>query len=230
MNSVSSNRSRLKNRLSRKETPSVRVVLPTPEEIDDFSRQIACFAEQTERLSSKHILLKEMLRRQQETLKEEQFQLETYLQASEVLKIVIKKTQASFAVRLADITTLCLNTIMDRPYILSVHYRDVRNKTEVSFSLDRGMKYFKDPLSSVGGGIIDLVSFSLRVSCLLMANPPLRRVLILDEPFRHLSKKLQPRAGRMLDKLSKDLSIQFIIITHDDRLVDDIDCTVFHLE
>jgi len=45
-------------------------------------------------------------------------------------------------------------------------------------------------------------------------------VIILDEPFRFLSKDLQPRAGEIMRELSHRLNIQFIMVTHAKEMIE----------
>jgi DNA repair exonuclease SbcCD ATPase subunit len=48
-------------------------------------------------------------------------------------------------------------------------------------------------------------------------------VIILDEPFRFLSKDLQPRAGEMMNKLCKSLGLQIICVTHSQEIIENSD-------
>jgi ABC-type lipoprotein export system ATPase subunit len=47
-----------------------------------------------------------------------------------------------------------------------------------------------------------------------------RRIIILDEPFRHLSADLQPKASEMMKMLSDKLGIQFIMVSHEEGIID----------
>jgi len=51
-------------------------------------------------------------------------------------------------------------------------------------------------------------------------------VIVLDEPFRFLSKDLQPKAGIMLSQLSENLGIQFIMVTHNEAFVEQADTVI----
>lgn len=71
-----------------------------------------------------------------------------------------------------------------------------------------------DPMSSTGGGVVDVASFALRIAALLMQKPAGRLLLILDEPFRFVSEEYRDRVKDLVEELSKELGIQFIIVTH----------------
>ena len=45
----------------------------------------------------------------------------------------------------------------------------------------------------------------------------------MDEPLKFLSKDLQSRAAEMLQDLSHRLKLQFIIVTHEEQLVEGAD-------
>ncbi len=51
----------------------------------------------------------------------------------------------------------------------------------------------------------------------MLAKPPLRKLLVLDEPFRHLSAGYRPAARVLIEKLASETGIQFVVVTHDDE-------------
>ncbi len=75
-----------------------------------------------------------------------------------------------------------------------------------------------DPTASVGGGVVDVASFALRLACLLLASPKRRRLLCLDEPFKHLSENYRPAVRELIEVLAREMDVQFIIVTHSNEL------------
>lgn len=73
-------------------------------------------------------------------------------------------------------------------------------------------------MDSVGGGVADVVSFALRVSILARYRPGLRRVLVADEPFKHVSETYLPRVAVMLRELSRSAGVQLIIVSHEPEI------------
>lgn len=129
-----------------------------------------------------------------------------------------KTIQDRLTFYISSIVTKALKTVFSDPYSFQMAYK-VRGGTKAQAIpiLERdGEEY--DPLKSCGGGVVDVVSFALRVSCLLLTRPIPDRILILDEPFRFVSRDLQPRVREMLEILSDELKIQFIIVTHEDEI------------
>ena len=74
--------------------------------------------------------------------------------------------------------------------------------------------------SSVGGGIVDVTSFALRVCKVLLQRPPVERVLFLDEPFTRPSKikGYRERVRDMMETVCEDLDFQIVFVTHDEEL------------
>ena len=84
----------------------------------------------------------------------------------------------------------------------------VRNK--IRFSL----------VDSVGFGDVDVCSFVLRVSLFSLMRSRVRPVIILDEPFKQLSSDYQSKVGGLIKELSEILGMQFIIVSHRERIIE----------
>ncbi|MCP4475372.1 MAG: hypothetical protein GY821_12570 [Gammaproteobacteria bacterium] len=134
-----------------------------------------------------------------------------------IIQKVARDTQAELEYHISDVVSMALDTIFDDPYKFKIEFVLKRNKTECELLLEKkGEKI--NPLSACGGGVIDVVSFALRIALWTLQTPKSRNTFILDEPFKFLSKDLLPRASELLKELSDRLNIQFIIVTHLDEL------------
>jgi len=81
-----------------------------------------------------------------------------------------------------------------------------------------------------GGGVLDVISLSLKISFLKMFSD-LRQVMILDEPFKNLDAERINLAVEWLKEISTKLSIQFLIVTHEEEIMDIADKKfIFKLE
>jgi DNA repair exonuclease SbcCD ATPase subunit len=85
------------------------------------------------------------------------------------------------------------------------------------------------PLSASGGGAVDIAAFGLRLSLWTLPEKRTRGVIVLDEPFRFLSKDLHAKAGQAIKELSARLGLQFIIVTHENTLQESAD-KIFRVE
>ena len=116
--------------------------------------------------------------------------------------------------QLKQIVSRCLSVVMeDDAYEFDILFEQKRNKTEARLVFYRG-ELEVDPMTAAGGTCVDLVSFALRLSLLVFQRPAGRRLLVLDEPFKFVSRDYLPRVRQLLEALSEELDIQFIIVTH----------------
>lgn len=72
----------------------------------------------------------------------------------------------------------------------------------------------RDLLTGEGGGLSDAVSMLLRIAILLLKRPSHARIIILDEPMKHMSAGHVPLIVDFLQTLSDAFGIQLIIATH----------------
>lgn len=79
-----------------------------------------------------------------------------------------------------------------------------------SFSTDKGL----DIMQSKGGGIVNIVSFLLRLILLIMIDKKAERFFILDEPFTNISVDHHERLVEIIRQISEKLNVQLLIITH----------------
>jgi len=151
---------------------------------------------------------------------------QTIDEAQEIIQRVAKDTQNNFVCRIADVVSTALDAVFGADaYEFSLEFVQKRGKTEVEIAFVRDDSKI-DPLSASGGGAVDVASFALRVavwSLLKNSGRPVLDTIILDEPFRFLSRDLQPLAGSMLKTLSKKLGLQFVMVTHNPDLIESAD-------
>lgn len=127
-----------------------------------------------------------------------------------------KYTQTYLKEYIENMITTALGAVFEDDYQFIIEFNIQRNKPEAKISLKiRGEE--TDPRDSCGGGILDIASFALRVVLWSIENPKSDNVIILDEAFKFLHGNLE-NASKLLQKLSKDLNIQFIIISQLEEL------------
>jgi len=139
-------------------------------------------------------------------------------QAQKIIQIVAQQTQEEFQFHLSDMVTMALEAVFGRSYIFKVSFIIKRNKTEAEIALFTKDGDQVDPMTEVGGGVVDITAFAIRVA--LWALSPSHPTIVLDEPFRFLSRDFQPKAGQLLHDLSEKLGLQFIMVTHNPDLVE----------
>lgn len=143
-------------------------------------------------------------------------------QAQLIIQEVARQTQSQLEYHISDVVSTALTAVFDDPYELKLEFVDRRGKTEADIFFVRDGQEI-EPLSSAGGGAVDVASFALRIALWSLSKPKSRPTIILDEPFRFLSANLQPRAGEMMNMLSEKMGIQFIIVTHNKSIIESAD-------
>jgi len=114
-----------------------------------------------------------------------------------------------------NIVTHALRSIVGEEYSLKVVFSKRGNMQEAQLNVitpDFGEAY--DPIDCRGGGIVDIVSLALRVAMLELHQPKIHGPLILDEPFKHLSKEYIQNASVFLAELVNKMERQVICVTH----------------
>lgn len=120
--------------------------------------------------------------------------------------------------KIAGVVTTCLKTVFgEDSYEFRLRFERKRNKTEAHPILLKGGHEVEDPVNEDSGGAVQIAAFALRLSCLMMAVPRLRKLLVLDEPFPHVSAQYRPAVRSLLQQLSRKFGIQFIIVTHEEQ-------------
>lgn len=149
-------------------------------------------------------------------------QLEDSATALLIIQTVAQQTQEQLEYRISELVTLALSSVFEDPYEFKVEYVVKRDKTEANFWFMRNDTYIH-PLDAAGGGAVDVAAFALRATLWSMSSKTTDNVIILDEPFKHLSSDLQQKAGHMVKEISKKLNLQFIIVSHIENLINEAD-------
>ena len=136
------------------------------------------------------------------------------------LQKVAQETQEHLRFQIEDIVNLALETCFPGEYVFQIKFEISRGKTEAELVfLDQKTKRQIDPMNASGGGVVDLTTFALRIACYALERGT-DNVIVLDEPFRFLSRDLQQRAGEILKTLSERMNLQIIMVSHIGEIID----------
>lgn len=141
-------------------------------------------------------------------------------QAQVFLQKIAQDTQSNLKFQIEDIVNLALETCFPNEYKFQLQFNIARGKTDaelVFLSQKTGRPI--DPMNASGGGVVDLTSFALRIASYALEQG-IDNVIILDEPFRFISRDLQVRAGEILKTLSEKLGLQILMVTHIGEMID----------
>lgn len=129
-----------------------------------------------------------------------------------------KAIQEKVHAQIASIVSECLEAVFDEPYDFKIRFEQARGRTEARLTFVRG-ELEVDPMTAAGGGVVDLAAFALRISCIMLSQPPVRRFLAMDESFKFVSAEYRPRVKAMLEMLAERLDFQILFVTHIKELV-----------
>lgn len=137
--------------------------------------------------------------------------------AQAFLQKVAQETQEILKFQISDIVQMALDAVFPGQYEFYVDFVVKNNRTFADMYLLRNGSRV-DPMDASGGGVVDMVSFAIRLAAWTLSQNS--NVVILDEPFKYLSAGLRPIAGQILAKLSKTLKLQIIMVTHDTDMIE----------
>jgi len=151
-------------------------------------------------------------------LKQAEVRGENLEKAKDIIQAVGETIQKKAHSQIAGVVSECLELVFEEPYIFHIRFEKKRGKTEAKLVFEKNGQEV-DPMSASGGGVVDVAAFALRVSCLILAKPKLRKILIMDEPFRFVSEEYRENVRLVMDKLSTEFGIQMILVTHMRELI-----------
>lgn len=143
-------------------------------------------------------------------------------EAHAIIQTVAEQTQRQLEYHISEIVSLALAAVFDSPYTLRVVFVQRRNKTECDILFERDGNQFR-PVDATGGGAVDVAALALRFSIWSLRRPRTRNTIILDEPFRFLSRDLQGRAADMLGEISRRMGLQIVMVSHSPDLIEGAD-------
>lgn len=142
-----------------------------------------------------------------------ELRLKNLREALDIAQGVAQSIQEKVHEQITDVVCRCLEAVFEEPYSFNTVFEMKRRRTEARLVFTKDGAEV-DPMTASGGGVVDVAAFALRLAALALQRPPLRRTLVLDEPFKFLSEEYRPRIADLLDLLSSEMGVQFIMVTH----------------
>jgi len=138
----------------------------------------------------------------------------------EIARKSAKIVQDHLATKLSGIVTKSLSTVFEEPIEFVAQFVERRGVSECDLFLKiDGHEY--DILNGQGGGIADVCSMCLQMAFIMLAQ--VSRVLIIDEPARHMDLEAQERFIAVLQELCKELNFTIIMVTHSQAFTEGAD-------
>jgi len=147
--------------------------------------------------------------------------------ARQVITEILEQTQTQIKIKIESLVTLAIQSIFQDDFTFCLNFQQKRNNVEATPIVKIKDEEF-NAKNDLGGAIIDVISFALRIVFWSLDNERTRPVFILDEPFR-FAGKLIDKVGEFLKYINKELGIQIIFISHDNKLINFCD-TIYQVE
>lgn len=140
------------------------------------------------------------------------------VEARRIISEAARSTQLQFQGFVESLVTMAIQTVFpEQQYRFVMEFDLKANRSEINLLVQQGEKEPYRPEDEQGGGLLDVLSFALRVVMWSLEKPRSRPVFVMDEPFRYCGK-LTSLAGNMMKEISQKLGIQIIMVTHEDSL------------
>ena len=136
------------------------------------------------------------------------------------LQIIAQNTQEKLKFQIEDIVNLALESVFPDEYEFKIEFNVSRGKTDAELIfMDKRTGQTIDPMDAAGGGVVDLTFFALSIASWALENGT-DNLIILNEPFKFVSRDLVERAGDILKTLSEKMKLQVIMVTHIPEFID----------
>lgn len=141
-----------------------------------------------------------------------------FLDAQQLIQTVAQSAQEQVHNAISSIVSRCLEAVFpEDPYAFNILFERKRGKTDARLVFTRGGYEF-DPTEETGGGVVDVAAFGVRLASLIFSRPTRRRLLVLDEPMKHLSQEHRPAMRDLLLTLADEMGVQIVMATHSKEL------------
>lgn len=138
--------------------------------------------------------------------------LEDCTSSLEIIQLAAQHVQQSAHAKIAGVVSMCLKAVFEEPYEFHIHFERKRGRTEARIAFSRDGNELAP--GAVGGGVIDVAAFALRLAAMLLLKPPVQRVLVADEPMKNVNGEgNRERVRELLMFLPAKLGVQIIMST-----------------
>lgn len=176
--------------------------------------QIQQWRKRTDKILSDRRAILSQIQSEKEALEKAESDLSDGQETQRILQSLAENVQRITHSRISKVVSKCLESVFQEDaYKFKINFVQSRGKT------DAQLKFVRDgnelnPLTSSGGGCLDIAAFSLRLACLVLSKPNKRRWIALDEPFKNLSVEYREYVPQLLETLAKEMNLQIVMTTN----------------
>lgn len=188
----------------------------------ELNEKIDCLREDFDKLC----LRREMLLTRIDKLNVEKEQtihnIDLRLETIRFVEAIAEHERSAVKERVERLITTCLQSVYDDSYSVEFDYGVRNNRTSVEINVirkcDDGM-VIRRTIDGIGGGVADTVALPLKL-IVLMNDNEFDKVLIVDEPGKHLDTTRVVYFAEFLQNIAEKLNMQIIMSSHHDCMRD----------
>lgn len=177
---------------------------------------VRALGSEADRLEAQGALLRKQAKQADERAVAALSEADLTLQARLLLETYSEDEQEALRRRVEGLVSRGLQVIFGDDYGFRVEVGQERGQAAMWFRVTSGSGE-RDPLQSHGGGVVNVVSFVLRVVVAAL-TPGLSKTLILDEPFAQLSQEFLEPMGAFLRELVDATGLQLVVVSHEPEI------------
>lgn len=151
---------------------------------------------------------------------------QTYEHSIDILKKMMDNLSRSQINHLSDLLNSSVQSIFfDRQYSIELQITELRNQNQLKILLheDTPDGHIVSDINDNGYGLKGIIGFILQ--CYFIIYYKQEPILFLDEAFGNLSSQYLPYLKSLIVSLTNKYGFRFVLITHDERLMELADRT-----
>jgi len=196
--------------------------------IDDVMKKLSTLEKS---LAVKRSKEQELLAEKEKLEKDiEDLKITDYEKCGMLLKRMSGKQKKIACVRLEELGTAALQYSLGPDYEMKIHYFEGKGNSKPYLDTkikDRVTGIETDPIDENGGGVVDIVSIALRLVVMQTYEPTIDGPILMDEPFKMVSKEFIPMLSQFTKNVSQDFGRQIIMVTHNEYLAAMTDSKIY---
>lgn len=165
--------------------------------------------------------LVELTETNKQKLQEVKAEVELKEKTAELLLLLGDRARQQAKENVEIMVSNALQFVFNEEINFKIEFDQKRNRAEAKFLIvsDYEGKLVKvEPEQARGGGIVDVVSITLRIALAELFN--VKGPMIMDEPAKHLSSEYVQNFAIFLRQISEQFNRQIIMITHNTTLAE----------
>ncbi|WP_100373132.1 ATPase [Bacillus sp. FJAT-45037] len=175
------------------------------------------------RQDAKRRLLKDQVKKREQSIQEYRETIDTYEKARLLLQQSAEYAREQAKQQMETLVTNALQYVFGPLFSFQIEIEEQGNKAVAEFyvvSDYEGIQVKTKPQDARGGGVVDIVTLALRVALMETIQPKVEGPLLLDEPGKHVSGEYVYYLYEFLKSLSTMFGRQIIMITHNHHLAE----------